>query len=114
MPSITLPGSSRVVDSHFKCRRFAIELVMDWAFANSLSEKEKMRLWVETWKRVGPELERIKREELRALTDKKAYEQAKTLSRSVSADFWIEPERLGSLGLIEQQRLFGKARDAAL
>ncbi len=45
---------------------------MDWSFANALSEHERMRLWVETWKRAGPELERMKREELRAMSEEEA------------------------------------------
>jgi len=86
---------------------------MDWSFANALSEKEQMRLWVETWKRAGPELERMKREELRALTEEEAYEQAQALALSAPDDLWIEPGRLSAAGLIEQQRVFRKFRSSA-
>jgi|LSQX01.1.fsa_nt_gb hypothetical protein len=36
------------------------------------AEKEQYRRFVEHWKRAGPELERIRREELRALDTRKA------------------------------------------
>jgi hypothetical protein len=85
-------------------------VAMDWSFANSLSEKERMRLWVDTWRRVGPELERIKRDELRALSEEVAFEQAQTLANSVADDVWIDPERLAASGLVEQQRLFRALR----
>ncbi len=35
------------------------------------TEKEQYRRYVETWKRAGPELERIRREELRAMDTRK-------------------------------------------
>ena len=83
---------------------------MDWSFAKSLSEKEKMRLWVDTWRWVGPELERLKREELRALTEEAALAQAETLANSVADEIWISPERAEASGLVEQQRLFRSLR----
>ncbi len=84
----------------------ATVLNMDWSFAKSFSEKEQMRLWVETWKRTGPELERIKRAELRALTEEEAFEQAQALNDSVAEEVWIDPRRVAASGLAEQQRLF--------
>jgi hypothetical protein len=83
---------------------------VDWSSAKSLSEKEQMRLWVENWKRVGPELERIKRQELRALSEEEAFDQAEALNRSVAEDVWVHPRRLAAAGLVEQQRLFQKLR----
>lgn len=83
---------------------------VDWSFAKSLSEKEQMRLWVETWKKAGPELERIKKEELRAMTEADVIQRTKMVmngrarpakeSRGLREDF----------GLVEQQRIFCKAR----
>ena len=67
-----------------------------------------MKRWVEQWKITGPELERIKREELRAMTEEEAGEIAVRLSTAAAADIWIEPHRRDSLGLVEQQRLFQK------
>jgi hypothetical protein len=75
-----------------------------------LTEKEKILKWIAAWRLAGPELERMKRQELRALTDKEAYEQARALFASVTGDAWIDPDRRQSLGLIEQQLLFQKLR----
>ena len=79
---------------------------MDWSFANALSEKEQMRLWVETWKRAGPELERMKREELRAMTEEEALRRVAAVMNSRADDGWIRPDRRNTSGLVEQQRLF--------
>ena len=69
------------------------------------TEQEAMRRWVETWKIAGPELERIRAEELRAMTES----QAAALSEGLGFDpenVWLTAERSESRGLIEQQRLF--------
>lgn len=79
------------------------------ATSERLTEKDLIPRWVATWKIGGPELERIKRDELRALTDEDECDQAKALMASVG-DFWIEPRRLDSFGLIEQQRIISKGR----
>lgn len=79
---------------------------MDWSFAKSLSEKEQMKLWVETWKRTGPELERIKRAELRALSEEEGTRRAISVMEARADDRWKNSKRRMSSGLIEQQRLF--------
>ncbi|MFZ4695846.1 MAG: hypothetical protein ACOYMV_12040 [Verrucomicrobiia bacterium] len=70
------------------------------------AERELTLKWIETWRRAGPELERIRREEIRkvetaaamrALTD--AFESALLHS---------SPSRWS--GLVEQQAVFGKSR----
>ena len=69
------------------------------------SELELTRRWVAAWKRAGPALEHVRIEELRALTE----EQAARLFDSLDFhpdDVWVQDERILSLGLIEQQRLF--------
>ncbi len=81
---------------------------MDWKEVAKLPEREQMRAWVENWKRVGPEMERMKREELRSLTEEDAFEQATILARSAAEEPCLEPARHHSEGLIEQQRLFAK------
>ena len=69
-----------------------------------------MKRWVDTWKYVtGPELERIKREELRAMTEKDAFEAAQRLSVHPPGEIWIEPSQRDAQGLVEQQRLFKMA-----
>jgi hypothetical protein len=79
---------------------------MDWKHVATLSEHEQMRAWVENWKRIGPELERMKQEKLRAMTEEEAFDQAETLSNSGADAVWVDPKRANAEGLIEQQRLF--------
>jgi hypothetical protein len=71
-----------------------------------MNETESNRLWVEQWRRTGSLLEKIRHEELRAMTD----EQAQRAFQSV-ADLAFErpewPVRKSS-GFVEQQRLFLK------
>jgi len=73
--------------------------------ADTEEEAEKIRRWVETWKRAGPELEAIRRREL-AETDplkalallEDAFNHATTL-----------PPRPSS-GLVEMQKVLAKLR----
>ena len=83
---------------------------VDWKEVAKLSEHEQMRAWVENWKRIGPELERRKRRELRALSEEDAFDEALTLSASSADETWVEPGRAASEGLLEQQRLFQRLR----
>ncbi|CAN5557691.1 hypothetical protein BH20VER1_BH20VER1_10790 [soil metagenome] len=76
------------------------------------AERALMKRWVDQWKITGPELERIKKEELRAMTEEEAFATARRLSR-YEGDVWITQDRRDSIGLIEQQRLFGKGHRAA-
>jgi hypothetical protein len=74
---------------------------------SQLSEHEQMKLWVETWKRAGAELERIRKEEIRT---------------SKTTDFLTFSGMLATLlrelpppcdtGLVEQQRLFKRLHHA--
>lgn len=71
-----------------------------------MDETEGKRLWVQQWQRAGPILEKVRHEELRAMTD----EQARHAFQSV-ADLAFQlpdwPVRTNS-GFVEQQRLFLK------
>ena len=62
------------------------------------------RRWVETWRRAGPELERIRREELRAL------DTHRTIALLCGpADYTVPPRApKPTSGLVEQQRWFQK------
>jgi len=67
---------------------------------------EQGREWVAAWKRAGPELERVRREELRALD---AYAAIALLLGP--ADYTVEPRASRpSSGLVEQQRFFQRLR----
>ncbi len=70
-----------------------------------------MRAWVENWKRLGPEMERMEREELRAKTERAAYADAVILSASSAARPDSLPEATPDSGLVTQQQIFQKARD---
>ena len=64
------------------------------------------RRWVQTWKKAAPELERVRRQELRQLDP---YSAISLLSGP--ADYRIAPRApKPSSGLIEQQRVFRKLR----
>jgi len=64
------------------------------------------RRWVQAWKNAGPELERIRRRELRQLD---AYAAIALLSGP--ADYGEAPRApKPTSGLIEQQRVFRKLR----
>lgn len=64
------------------------------------------RQWVEAWKRAAPELERIRREELRRLD---VYQAISWLCGPM--DYTVEPRApKPTSGLVEQQRLFRRLR----
>jgi hypothetical protein len=72
-----------------------------------MTDDEKNRLMVETWKKAGPELQKIRDQELRAITEEDAARIFDSLEMPVGSLYRSE-ERRRSLGLIEQQRLFKK------
>jgi hypothetical protein len=69
-------------------------------------EKQKLKQWVETWRRAGPMLKRFRWEELRKFRHEDNVEILDALLQ-------IGYEHRGNTptsGLVEQQRLFGKLR----
>ncbi|MBI5393675.1 MAG: hypothetical protein HZA91_00080 [Verrucomicrobia bacterium] len=65
------------------------------------------RLWVESWKRAGVAMERVRREELRRLDPQRAIALL-----CGPADYRVPPRAARSTsGLVEQQRWFKKAAD---
>lgn len=66
------------------------------------------RRWVQTWREAGPRLERIRQEELVELDVPQAIAML-----SGPADYRVPPRApQPSSGLVEQQRLFRKMRQA--
>lgn len=64
------------------------------------------KIWVEAWKRAAPELERMRREEIRRADTESAIPVFDGLFESA-----IEANPPGPMcGLVEQQRLFGRLR----
>lgn len=69
-----------------------------------------MKRWVDTWKFVtGPELARIKKEELRALTEEEGLRRVHRVMNSRSRHARAAAQKRTSSGLSEQQRIFSKA-----
>ncbi len=73
----------------------------------SLTEKERMREYLENWKVVSKEIDRLKTIELQALTEEESAEQFNGLDCDSSL-YWIPEESRTSSGLVEQQRIFAK------
>ena len=67
-----------------------------------MSDEEKIRLWVETWRRAGPALERIHAEELRA------WRYDPVIVDALLEIGWRFAVPRPITGLVEQQRLFRK------
>jgi len=63
------------------------------------------QIWVDNWREAGPELEAIKRQELRALTAERALFFADALL-SMPWPEDVLARRRASSGLLEQQDLF--------
>jgi hypothetical protein len=78
----------------------------------SPSEQQCIRDWVATWKVAAVELEKLKAQSLRGLTEEQSARQFNDLDCD-PALVWISPERLLSSGLVEQQRIFAKAHESA-
>jgi hypothetical protein len=70
------------------------------------TDRELLRLWVETWRRAGPELEAIRRRELEEMDTREAIRQIFGSSEVWAPDFPAPP----TSGLVEQQAWFAKLR----
>ena len=71
-------------------------------------QRADMRRWVDIWKETGPILERIKAEELAAMSEEEGVRAFNSLDCNLDL-IWRSPERTNAEGMIEQQRLFMKA-----
>ena len=74
----------------------------------SMDDKAKMKLWVETWKQVGPLLDKIRHQELRAMTDADGAAALGMLSEFALS--LPDQQTRTTSGFVEQQRLFMKLR----
>lgn len=72
----------------------------------SATEQANARRWVQAWKEAGPELERIRAEEIRATDTVRAMEQLDELFTHGALSL---PARASS-GLLEQQFYFSRDR----
>lgn len=71
------------------------------------AEKQQLKQWVETWKRAGPMLERFRWEELRRFRHEDNIE---ILDALLQMGYERRADAPTTSGLVEQQRLFMKAR----
>jgi hypothetical protein len=69
-------------------------------------KKQQLRAWVENWKKTGPELERMRYEEIRNADTRQAIEDLDGAFKSALLHFPPVPHS----GLVEQQRLFRRLR----
>ena len=69
-------------------------------------EKQLTLKWIECWRKAGPELERLRREDIRQADTRKAV---KAFAGMVKAALRTLPARSDS-GLVEQQRYFRQLR----
>ena len=79
--------------------------------ATPADETALMKRWVDTWKFVtGPELARIKKEDLRALTEEEGLQRVHRVMNSRIRHARAAAKKRTPSGLIEQQRIFLKAQ----
>jgi len=65
-------------------------------------ERANMKRWVDTWKLAGPELERMREEDIRNENTIRAFEVFEGMAFLATRNFPPEP----TSGLVEQQRWF--------
>ena len=70
------------------------------------AQEQLVRRWVENWRQAGPELERLRAEEIRNSDTAAAIEQLSDAFESARRE-WSAP---ATSGLVEQQRLFARLR----
>ena len=70
---------------------------------------EEQQAWMKQWRAAAVALRKVKREELRAMTDEDAVAAFNALDLPPH-DFARAADRMNSSGLLEQQRIFQKAR----
>ena len=71
-----------------------------------MTEHEKIRLWVRLWKEAGPELEEIRRREVREANN---HEVLASLETAFNQSVRTLPPRSSS-GMVEMQDWFAKLR----
>ncbi len=70
---------------------------------------EEQKRWMAQWREAEVALLEVKRAELRALTDEDAQAVCDVLLANAD-EFYIRPQMKTSSGLVEQQRIFMRAR----
>ena len=78
------------------------------------STLEQTRRWVRIWKETGPLLEQIKKEELRAMTEKERCARVVHLLSTPLPRGEYERKPTTTSGMVEQQRGFALLRERML
>jgi len=73
-----------------------------------MTEKEKILQYVRNWKVVGEELDRMKGEDLRAMSEEDSAARIHDVMLMADEWFKLHIPPLRECGLIEQQRIFQK------
>ncbi len=79
-------------------------MILGWTDNHGMDDRETLRLWVQTWKEAGPELEAIRHREIRDADNLKVLAQFETAFNHAARTM---PPRESS-GLVEMQRWFAK------
>jgi hypothetical protein len=71
-----------------------------------MTEDEKIRQYIQNWKLVGDELDRVKAQELRSLSEQESAERIHDVL--LMADSWAKIHGASDreCGMVEQQRIF--------
>ncbi len=69
-------------------------------------DKEKLRAWVEGWKRTGKVLERLRREEIE---NSNLADSIRGFDLALKSALWLEPAKPYS-GLVEYHKILSKLR----
>jgi hypothetical protein len=69
-------------------------------------DKEKLRAWVESWKRTGKVLERLQRDEIE---NSNLADSIRSFDLALKSALWLEPAKPYS-GLVEYHKILSKLR----
>jgi hypothetical protein len=81
-------------------------------YFESVTEKEKVRERVRQWRTANAEMDRMRTEDLRAMSERESARIFDMLDPGDLSEVWRRPERLESSGMVEQQRIFMRGHAA--
>ncbi|MFZ4777842.1 MAG: hypothetical protein ACOYM3_20940 [Terrimicrobiaceae bacterium] len=73
---------------------------------------DEKKTWMSQWRSAAIELEKIRAQELRGLSEQNSADLFNRCAIPECA-YWISPERLQSSGLVEQQKFFMRSAEYA-
>ena len=81
-------------------------------YFGGVTEREKVRERVRQWRTANAEMDRMRTEELRAMSEQDSARIFDMLDSGDLSEVWRRPERLASSGMVEQQRIFMRGHAA--